>query len=294
MKTIFNILDKRRPIFIWWLGVLAVAVVCYVTVLTDRSVDMAPLLVIPVTLVSWYGSSKAGAALAIVAISSLFLVRDLLIESEVSRLSLIYDSLITFSVYLFMAIIVTNFREVHEVEVVAADTDELTGAHSTRSFYAGLANEILRSSRYKHRFSLAYIDVDDFKKINDTLGHSVGDKLLMEIPKCLAASMRATDIVARLGGDEFACLMPETDQHEAKAAIFKAEKLLMGTMKDNDWDVSFSIGVVTFDSLPDDVHEAVKIADELMYTVKNNVKNDVAYQVWKTTPKKRDPVDDSV
>lgn len=280
MKTILNILDKRRPRFIWWLSILAIAVICSTIFLAEKYIDLEPLLVLPILLASWYGNSKAGASIAIFTAISLLVTSWALGSFHSNNISPVYDSLVVLFVYLFISIIVTNFRKVHRVEVVAADTDSLTGVNSSRNFYAEIANEILRSKRYGHTFSLVYIDVDNFKQINDTLGHSIGDKLLIQLSKCLLDSLRATDFVARIGGDEFVCLLPEADQIEAKSALLKAEKALQDSMKKHGWDVSFSIGVVTFEKLPDDVREAVKLADELMYEVKSNSKNDIAYRVW--------------
>ena len=187
-----------------------------------------------------------------------------------------------FAAYMLLAILIINFRDVHRIEAHAADTDNLTGIHNARSFYAELANELLRSKRYDHVFSLAYIDVDNFKNINDVLGHATGDRLLKEVADCLASSLRVTDIIARLGGDEYACLLPETGQEAAKSAFFKATALLNNRMKKNKWDVSFSIGVMTFENLPEDIKEAINLADKLMYSVKNISKDNVAYQVYQT------------
>lgn len=281
MKTIFNILDKRRPRFIWLLSLLAIAVTCITLFLTENNVDLRPLLVLPVLLASWYGGSKAGASIAVLTAILLLATNWALGSFYSSTISLVYDSLVALFVYLFIGIIVTNFRKVHRVEAVAANTDSLTGVNSARRFYAELANEILRSKRYGHAFSLAYIDVDNFKQINDTLGHSIGDKLLIQLSKCLLESLRATDVVARIGGDEFVCLLPEAEQREARSALLKAEKALRDRMKKHGWDVSFSIGVVTFETSPDDVREAVQLADELMYEVKGNSKNNIAYKVWR-------------
>jgi GGDEF domain-containing protein len=76
-------------------------------------------------------------------------------------------------------------------------------------------------------------------------------------------------------------LLPETEQSEAKIALLKTEEHLKERMRNKNWSVSFSIGLVTFETLPDDVHEAIKIADNLMYSVKKNKKNDIAYKVWR-------------
>lgn len=280
MKTIFSILDKRPPILIWWLSVLLITVLICLRIVAQNHVDLAPLLVLPVLLSSWYGNKKSGTAIAIFTAISLLISSWAIDSFHFNDNATIYDSLVALLTYLLIGIIVMDFRDVHRAEKTAADTDSLTGAYNSRRFYSELTSEIDRSRRYKHMFSLAYIDVDNFKLINDTLGHASGDDLLIELYKCLLIELRSTDIVARIGGDEFICLLPETGQIDAKSAMLKAEKSLIDNMRKNDWDVSFSVGVVTFVQLPDDAYEAVNLADELMYKVKNNTKNAIAYSVW--------------
>ena len=107
-----------------------------------------------------------------------------------------------------------------------------------------------------------------------------GDRLLIEVANCLKTNLRKTDTAARLGGDEFACLFPETNQEEAKIAFTKTSDLLRIRMSEHKWLVTFSAGLVTFNVLPIDIKDALKIADELMYTVKNGRKDDTAYIVW--------------
>ena len=281
MKTIFNILDKREPRLIWRLSVLSVVLICVAHVLAKQNVDLKPLLVIPVLLASWYGGRRTGAATAVFASISLLLASYFLGAGTIDDYSVVYDALVYFMVCIFISVVVTNFKKVHAVEKDAADTDSLTGLYSSRRFYSELKAEILRSKRYGHAVSLAYVDVDNFKKINDTLGHPIGDELLMRLSDCLIDALRSTDVVARLGGDEFVCLLPETAEAEARSAMSKVVRTLKGSMKKHGWDVSFSIGVVTFEEIPDDVGQAVKLADDLMYQVKNNNKNDIAFRVWR-------------
>lgn len=283
MKTIFNILDERKPRLIWLLSILTIIVICLAIVFFNNIVDLKPLLVIPVLLASWYGGRKTGASMAALTALSLLLMNYNISSEHFYISSSLYDSIVVLFAYLFISIIVTNFRKVHCIEIIAADTDALTGLSNLRKFYTELENELNRSKRYEHMLSLAYIDVDDFKNINDTLGHPVGDELLIQLSKALQISLRTTDTIARIGGDEFVCLLPETEQSAAKSAIFNAEKTLKDTMKKHNWDVSFSIGVVTFEILPEDVTQAVKLADDLMYQVKRGKKNDIAYKIWRGT-----------
>ena len=101
----------------------------------------------------------------------------------------------------------------------AVATDQLTGAANARSFHAIALREVERAQRYQRDLSLAYIDVDDFKAINDRLGHPEGDHVLLEVSHMMRSVVRSSDTVARIGGDEFAILMPEIGASPARAVI---------------------------------------------------------------------------
>ena len=280
MKTIFNILDKRPYSLIWWSSLILVMIITGVNIAVGDAISVEPFFVLPILLASWYGSKRSGVLLAVFS-TLMWAISEIIINPyKFSAGNIIYNGVSYLVAYSLLAVLITNFRSVHRVEVVAADTDNLTNILNSRGFYAKFANELLRSIRYEHIFSLAYIDIDNFKYINDSLGHPIGDKLLVEVAKCLKSTLRATDTVARLGGDEFACLLPETKQAAAKKAFSKVRNLLLKNMKSHKWDVSFSIGMVTFEIPPDDIKEAIKIADDLMYDVKKSKKNDIAYMVW--------------
>jgi len=280
MKTIFSILEKRTPKTITKLSFVLILILGVMQFLFRETVTIAPLYIFPILFSSWYGSKITGILSAF--LSTLVFI---IIETAYNRVLPTFNELLLLSApyltaYVLLAILIINFRDVHRIEVYAADTDNLTGLHSARSFYVELANELLRSKRYDHVFSLAYLDVDNFKSINDSLGHREGDKLLKEVANCLVSSLRGTDVIARLGGDEYACLLHETNQQKAKSAFLKTVDLLNKRMVKNKWDVSFSIGVMTFENIPEDIKEAIDLADKLMYSVKNDNKDNIAYQVY--------------
>ena len=279
MKTIFSALDERSARLIWRLSLLSSLLIVAVAFVTAKFNYLEPFLVLPIVFASWYGSNRAGVFLALISSVVLGVTREWHSTSTFSLQSVVIDGASHFIAYSILAILITNFRSVYRVEVVAADTDNLTGLHNPRSFYVELANELLRCKRFKRIFSMAYIDIDNFKNINDSLGHSIGDELLVEVAKCLKSSLRATDTVSRLGGDEFVCLLPETGDKDVKKIFSKVEKHLSERMQSHSWSVGFSVGVVTFETLPVDAKQAISVADDLMYSVKNDDKNNTVYKV---------------
>ena len=280
MKTIFNKLDDRSRQFVWRLSAFLSLAICVVIFVFGYIESFQLLFVFPVVLASWYGSQKSGLSLAIVATALYLLTEVIASHGKTDLQTLLSNGFVQLIIYIVLALIVTNFRNVHRIEVNAADTDSLTGINSRRSFYAELSNEIVRSKRYKHVFSLAYLDIDDFKNVNDSMGHATGDKVLKEVARIMNNSLRKNDTVARIGGDEFVCLLPETDEKSTKTAFIKTIAMLNDSMKNNQWPVTFSVGVVTFSNIPSDEHAVMHIADKLMYEVKNDSKNDIAFAVW--------------
>jgi len=154
-------------------------------------------------------------------------------------------------------------------------TDPITELVNSRYFFEIGNAEIQRSLRYKHPFTVVYIDVDNFKTVNDTFGHSAGDALLREIVKRVKSTIRNTDTMARLGGDEFAILLPETSGAGIKVAVGRIQNSLLGMKMSNGMPVTFSIGVITNNCRPCSFDGIIKAADSLMYEAKRSGKNTV-------------------
>ena len=142
-----------------------------------------------------------------------------------------------------------------------------------------VSQEAARSRRNRLYYTIAYIDVDNFKTINDTRGHAGGDKVLVSVARILVHNLRQTDTVARIGGDEFVLLLPETDAEHAQKAIDKLFARLNEAMRQKQIPVTFSMGVITFIDYLCPVDEMIQKTDRLMYEVKSSLKNDVRYEV---------------
>ena len=179
-----------------------------------------------------------------------------------------------------VTLLLSASKKALEREEKLARIDFLTGVANARSFFE-LANlEINRARRYRHSFTIAYIDIDKFKAVNDDYGHLAGDSLLRLVGDALRESLRSTDIVARLGGDEFAILLPEIDPEQSQVAISKVRDKLSSVIRSNNWKVTFSAGVITFLKSPESVDEMLKKADNLMYSAKKSGRNRVKYEVF--------------
>jgi diguanylate cyclase (GGDEF)-like protein len=163
-------------------------------------------------------------------------------------------------------------QQTHALENLAR-SDFLTGVRNRRAFYEAGENEVRRARRYKRPFAIAYFDLDNFKFVNDTLGHAEGDRLLLTVAGVLRTHTRATDVVARLGGDEFAVLLPETTGDAAQAVFEKLRAALLEAMQEESWPVTFSVGGIVAETPPANFEALVKDADQLMYTVKKSGKN---------------------
>ena len=104
--------------------------------------------------------------------------------------------------------------------------------------------------------------------------------MLQSVAHTITRSIRTIDSVARLGGDEFAVLLPETPDQAAKVIAPRLQQALLGEMKNNHWPITFSIGALTCDRPPLDVQQLIKLADQLMYSVKNTSKDAIVYSVY--------------
>ena len=155
---------------------------------------------------------------------------------------------------------------------VRAITDGLTGLYNHVHFYQRLAEEIERSNRYDHGFAVVMMDIDAFKRFNDSRGHQAGDKMLRLVADCIRAGLRRSDLAFRYGGDEFTAILLKADSSRAQAIAQRINTRIAAKLKDMGdaaaaW-LGLSAGVACFPEDATTADELVRIADAALYEAK--------------------------
>jgi diguanylate cyclase (GGDEF)-like protein len=159
-----------------------------------------------------------------------------------------------------------NARRFEEIRRLA-DLDSLTGLHNRRSFHELLAREVARARRYERGLALIMLDLDDFKRVNDRIGHLAGDAVLAEVAERLRSVVRSTDLPARIGGDEFAVILPESSHEEAELLAGRIAKAVATEEIVNAGILKISAGVAELG--PEDTATSLfELADNELYAVK--------------------------
>jgi diguanylate cyclase (GGDEF)-like protein len=270
-------LTGREVLFIAMFSVGLLGLADYVT---GHEFSVAFFYLGPVALAAWYASRSAGIGIALLACLIWYLA-DIESGYPKSHPAIpIWNALVRFGFFLSNALLLAALRNHLAAEQQLARTDAMTGVLNNRAFSEQLEYSLALARRNGSPLSLAYIDLDDFKQINDALGHAEGDRVLCAVAQALQDSSRRTDVVARLGGDEFALLLPETDLSGARLVIGEIKQQLDGLSRADNLSIACSIGAVAFPEPPSSASEAVKAADKLMYEVKRQGKNAIALGLY--------------
>lgn len=260
------------------IALLIVAIVGIADSITGPYYSFSAFYLVPVVLTAWY-AGRFNAVIIAISGAVVWLVADITGKSyHEYPLSLLWNDLVELSLFLFAAYIISALKGRLDREEEVSRRDQLTGIANRRKFRELADEEIRRSRRYSDPFAVIYLDIDNFKTVNDTLGHNEGDLLLCQVATTIAAAIREIDTVARLGGDEFSLLLPETGGEEAITVATKIHASLKETVEPR-WPVTFSIGMVSYLKAPASTDEMIQMADRLMYEVKNSGKDELRHLV---------------
>jgi len=199
-------------------------------------------------------------------------------------ISLLTVSLLIVIIFLMVSRLSRNLSSAYDTISMMAITDELTGLYNRRHFHKSLEDEINRSKRYHHPISLLILDIDHFKKVNDTYVHQVGDEVLVGVAQFAKSVLRHVDVIARYGGEEITVILPETDIHGAIDCAEKIRKIIdekeFNPGSQTSIRVTVSIGASSVNTIEHPSKEVaknlIKQADDALYDAKAAGRNQVA------------------
>ncbi len=278
--NLLAIFEKKSQTFHLFLGFTLICVIGITDFLTGFELGFSVFYVLPIFFTTWLSGQRFGLIVSFIS-AFVWISADIATGHTYSHpLIPFWNTLIRLIFFIIITLLLSALRKAMIREGELARSDYLTGAVNSRFFYELTQIEINRFQRFQHPFTLAYLDLDNFKMVNDHFGHLIGDQVLRTVVSSLKNNIRKTDVVARLGGDEFALLLPETNEESARITLSKIQIALLEAMRQSNWPITLSIGVVTCTAAPQGIDELVRMTDELMYSVKRNNKNAIKFSTY--------------
>jgi diguanylate cyclase (GGDEF)-like protein len=247
--------------------------------LTGPELTLSLFYLLPIMLTAWYVGLVAGVVIAFCC-AGLWLLADLTVIDAFRRPVIpIINETFRLLVFLIIAWITATLHKALLKQKVLANVDPLTRISNRRAFFDLAERELKRARRFNYPLSILYMDLDNFKCVNDDLGHLVGDELLCLVAQHIQGRIREIDILARLGGDEFCVLLVNSQPVASRKVTRKLQLEISELMHDRNWPVTISIGAATFLSLPGSVGEMIATADQLMYVAKKDQQLNIFHKI---------------
>jgi len=257
-------------------GVIFTGVIDHIT---GYDVRLFPLYFLPIAFIAWRLPRPYALALSVMSSLSWALSNFLAGKVYLSPITWPINVVSQMVAFGTIGILVSDLRRRLLAEKVLSRQDQLTALLNSRAFYESGDLLLAFAHRSNRPVTFAYMDLDNFKEINDECGHLEGDRALRAVAEVLKSHFRASDLIARFGGDEFVMLLFDTDLDEAHTSLHRVRDLLAATMKRNGWPITLSMGAVSYRRMPQTLKEAIHEADSLMYRAKRDGKNRVQIEV---------------
>jgi diguanylate cyclase (GGDEF)-like protein len=268
---------KKTNLLNFFLILPVLAIIAAIDFYTGYDIDVTVFYLLPVLFVAWnYRYLQVILISAFCALLTIFL--DVLGGKFFMHPAIpFWNGFVLFLTFATAGFFLTRLQQAAEKERLWARTDYLTGLYNRMGFFEEFRGEITRAARSNKPFSLVYIDLDNFKTVNDRFGHDKGDEVLKMISSGIKKNVRPYDKVARMGGDEFLILFPETGACDVDSIVKQIKLSFEELAVIEDVRVTISAGVMTFEKTPDSLDEAIAVTDTLMYEAKKNGKNALVF-----------------
>jgi diguanylate cyclase (GGDEF)-like protein len=270
-------------------GLILVTLIAILDYATGPDLSVSLFYLIPAAACAWWGGLPHGILVALAGAIAWHVI-DSLENPLIPPAILVWNGIVRFGTMALISSLVSRLRAGILREQRLARTDPLTAAANGRTFYEVAAAEAERARRTDRPLTLAYLDLDNFKQLNDRLGHAVGDAALRHVVQAIQPNLRTYDVLARLGGDEFALLLPETDGEGAVTLLARLQSQLAQDMARKGWPVMLSIGAITFLCPSSDVDLMIRRVDAMMYAAKRKGKGRIEHTVLAEAPKAEEKV----
>ena len=271
-----DFLRKQPRLLLVTIGLIFIAIAVLIDHLTGNDLSFFLFYLIPVCFFIWFTTRRLGIAISILC-AVIWVAENISYRahSGVSYLNISMELVFFFLV----TYLVCMLKEAMGINEELSRIDALTGAMNRNAFYDFAGREISRLERYMRPFTIAYVDIDNFKIINYRFGHNTGDRLLRSVTDTIKKNLRKIDLISRFGGDEFTILLPETGAEAAQVVLSRIRNVLLNIMEKNEWPVTFTFGTVTFLKAPSSVEDMMKKVGSVMYSGKDSGMNTIEHEV---------------
>jgi diguanylate cyclase (GGDEF)-like protein len=239
-----------------------------------------PLYYLPITVAVWQFGRLGAVAAAALSTFGWYESNQLAGLQFAHPVISVANTLAQCTSFAIVGVLVAALRLAISNERALSRMDSLCPLLNRRAFFEESVRLLALCRRNKRPITLAYLDLDNFKAVNDSRGHKAGDDLLLRVAQVLISSIRTSDVVARLGGDEFVIMLPEVGPEQAQWVLERLRTAICQSHPDLPIPVSVSVGAVTYMMAPDNLDTMVQMADSVMYSAKNEGKNRVYLDVF--------------
>lgn len=254
----------------------SIAIIAFLDKTTGPDTSIGVFYILPIVASAWALTRPIAYAVSAICAVAWYGDSQPLYPAELDIFKFTWNMVMLGGVFASLSLLVRAARILIDEQKRLAASDALTGLPNARAFKERLELEISRSHRNNVPLTLVYVDCDNFKTVNDTLGHRIGDELLVSVSAALRQSIRATDVAARIGGDEFALLLSDCDRIAADRVIGEVRRAVAAIAL-HQHKVTLSIGVATGIGTTLNFAKFVDLADAALYQAKNAGRNQVCY-----------------